>query len=177
MDPERRKRLLVIVSVLCIGAWAGDRLVLTPLLNLWRTRSSRIQELQQELSQHAGLLEREADLRARWEQMRKSALPVRVADAEARVLQSVTGWTSDSRLSVSSLKPRWVKAGKDAELLEIQLEGTGNMEAVVRFLYALEKDALPLRVEDLAIASQDERGERLNLTVRFTGLVLQEATS
>jgi len=177
VDPERRKRLLIIVTACCVGLWVLDRLVLEPGIGFWTGRSSEIQKLDKDITESSALLDRENDLKDRWRMMRKQSLPKRVTDAEQLVFQSVSHWASESRLSVTSLKPRWSKAPPLAQTLEIQLEGSGTMEAVSKFLFALETDKLPLRVEDLQISAQDEKGDKLALSVRFTGLVLEEAAS
>ncbi|MBI5091002.1 MAG: hypothetical protein HZB26_00995 [Candidatus Hydrogenedentes bacterium] len=177
MDPERRKRLLIIAAAICIGAFALDRLVITPSFEYWNGRSAQIQELDKEIAESGGLLDREGELRQRWDTMKTQSLPKRVSDAESLVFQSVSRWASESKLSVTSLKPRWVKVPPMAQTLEIQLEGTGNIENLSKFLFALETDALPLRVEDLQVSAQDDKGEKLALSVRFSGLVLEETST
>jgi hypothetical protein len=176
VDLERRKRLLVIVTIICVGAWMADNFVIAPMTNLWQERSARIQELTDDMAKNSGLVDREDSLKARWEDMRKRALPTRVSDAENAVFQGVNEWTSDSSLVVTALKPRWTRMDRDKQTLEIQLEGSGNIEAVTRFVYDLEGSPLPLRIEDKGITSQDEKGGRLNLSLRFTGLVIEEVS-
>ena len=43
MEVKQRERNLVIVTMVCIGLFALDRLVLTPLANLWSERSEKLQ--------------------------------------------------------------------------------------------------------------------------------------
>ncbi|HOS03670.1 MAG TPA: hypothetical protein PKZ01_11360 [Candidatus Hydrogenedentes bacterium] len=176
MAPERRKQLLLAVALMCMGAFAFDRLALTPGLVVWNERSARILELEKNIAESDGLLQRETALKERWESMKGRSLPARVSDAESTVLQSVGRWAGDSGLSVTSLKPRWNRLGPMAQTLEFQLEGSGNMESVAKFLYALETDPLPLKVEDMLISAQDDQGDRLVLSARFSALVLEETS-
>jgi hypothetical protein len=97
--------------------------------------------------------------------------------AEDQVLKSVGRWARDSRLSVTSLKPRWLRDEDDFRKLEFRAAAEGNMESIARFVYELERDPLPLKIEDIEIAARDERGDRLSLGVRFSGLVLMEENS
>jgi Tfp pilus assembly protein PilO len=177
VDSDRRKRLLIIVTVLCAGAWLGDTFVFTPVTNAWNERSARIAELEQNIAKSAALLDRQPALKGRWQEMKKRSLPARTTDAENLVFQEVNQWSSNSGLGITSLKPRWARIEKDKQTFEIQLEGNGDIEKVSRFVYDVETSPLPLRVEDLAITSQDETGTHLNLSLRFTGLVLEEAAS
>lgn len=185
MDVERRKRWLVIGAIVCVGLWLADTFVLTPLTELWKERSARIVELEGEIGKSGGLLDREAFLKSRWKDMKDQALPSRGSDAEQAVFQEVSQWTSDINLSVTSLKPRWtampgtlVKTRSDQEkqMLDIQLEAIGNMEGIVKFVFALESSRLPLRVEDIEVSLPNNNAGRLNLSLRFTGLVLTEET-
>ena len=173
MEAERRRRILIVAVILCAGAWVADNVVFTPLYNLWTTRSTRIQELRQELAKSSGLLDRRPELKARWEDKKKRALPNRVSDAEKAVFESVSRWAAESNLKVNSVKPRWTHLKREAETLEIELECLGGMESLVKFVYELECGSLPLRVEDLEIASQDKEGSTLKLNLRFSGLVLE----
>lgn len=154
--------------------WLADTFVFTPLTDLWRERSARIEELNQEIAKSGGLLDRQASLRKRWEEMTERGLPKRTSDAENAVFQAVNQWTSESKLGVTSLKPRWARLERDKQTFEVQLEGNGDMETVARFIYDLETSSLPLRVEDVSITSQDETGKHLSVSLRFTGLVLEE---
>ena len=67
MGNDRRQKLLLIAAIICIGALAGDHFVVTPLANLWKARSSRITELQSNLAKGVLLVDRDEDLRSRWD--------------------------------------------------------------------------------------------------------------
>lgn len=177
MDSERRKKLLIIVTALCVGLWVGDTFVVEPVLAAWQERSARIEELDGKITESAALLDRENDLRERWQDMRKGALPVSVSDAERGLLEAVSRWASDSHLSITSIKPRWVEMDANSKLLEVQVEGAGSMEAVTRFVYGQETDPLPLRMEELELTAADATGSTLSMEARFTGLVLERTSS
>ena len=174
MEAKRRKRILAVAAIVCVAAVAGDRLVLSPLNNLWTTRSERIAELEKSLSKGRLLVDREQAMKERWQDMKNRSLPAEMSMSEDRILKSVGRWVRDSRLSVTSLKPRWTDEEEDFKKLEFRAAAQGGMESVARFLYELETDPLPLKVEDVEIAARDESGDMLTLAVRFTGLVLVE---
>ena len=121
-------------------------------------------------------MDRKSDLQARWADMKKRALPGRASDAEKAVLESVNQWIAESKLTVTALKPHWTRPNKEAQVFEVQLDGKGTMESTARFIYALETGNLPLRVENLELISQNEKGQELNISLRFSGLVLEEAS-
>ncbi len=177
MDSERRKKILIVATLVCVGAWAADRIVVGPLLGAYQARADRIAELEADLAESEALLERAPSLEARWREMRDAALSPAASEAEQAVLQSVNAWASDSRFRLASIKPRWVTVDSEHRLLEVQVEGAGDMAALARFIYGLESDPLPLRVEELEIRVEDEAAGRLGLTARFSGLVLESSAA
>jgi hypothetical protein len=57
-------------------------------------------------------------------------------------------------------------------VLDCQVNGSGDILSLARFLYELEKDPLALRIEDLEITARDDNGQQLTLSARFSGLKL-----
>jgi len=161
----------MIGAVACMAIFAGDRLIVGPLQTLWKDRTARIGELEKSLDRGQTLLTRESALQERWAEMQKRCLPTEIAAAENQALKSVDDWARQSRLGLTSLKPRWTKDEEDYKKVEFQAGAQGTMEAISRFLYMLEKSPLALRVEDVEIASRDGKGDNLTLTLRFSGLL------
>lgn len=174
MMNRNRQRWLVAAAVVCAGGLLLDRAVLPPLTASWNARSERIAEVKELLDDGELLLEREASIRERWEEMTALALPADRAAAENAVLNAVDQWAAESRLAVSSLKPRWMRTEGVFARLEVQATAEGRPEAVLAFLYALERDRLPLCVESARLAPRDDRGRLLEIKVTFTALARGE---
>ncbi len=177
MGFKRRERILVITAVACLVAWAADQLLIEPLWKTWNTRQQRLQEVSASLVKGGALVARKDSLDARWREMRARSLPADVPSAEQAVFQAVSRWAGDSRLGLSSLKPRWSDEDNGRRQLELSAAAQGDLEQIARFIYELERDPLAFRVEDMDITARDNRGEILSLTLRFTGLVLTEEKS
>ncbi len=174
MGPDRRRRVLMVAAIVAVGAVAGDRVILTPLLDFWKARTERVADLEKSLGKGRVLAEREETMKDRWQEMKERSLPVDMSLAEDQVLKSVGRWARDSRLGVTSLKPRWLRDEDDFRKIEFRAAAEGNIESIARFVYELERDPLPLKIEDIEIAARDERGGRLSLSVRFSGLVIKD---
>ena len=177
MEVRKREKTLVIAAAICVAIFVGDRLVLSPLQALWTQHKARIAELEQSLNRGGALLGREAVLNERWQEMKKRCLPFDMAAAENQTLKSVDAWARQSRLAMSSLKPRRTDDGEDLKKVEFQASAQGSMESICRFLYQLEKSPQALRVEEMGIASRDGKGDSLTLTLRFSGLLSLEKES
>ena len=45
MNIDNRQRTLAVIAIAAIGLLAGDKLVLSPLLNSWKERSARTEDI------------------------------------------------------------------------------------------------------------------------------------
>jgi hypothetical protein len=169
---KNRQQLLGIAAVIGVAILVSDKLIITPLINGWKARSERIAELKKSVNQGNLLLLREQAIRNRWDSMRTNTLPDNISAAENEVLQAFERWSQDSRISISSIKPQWKRAGEDYMTLECRADAFGNMQTLTRFLYDVEKDPLALKVDSVEITSRDNDGQQLSLALQVSGLLL-----
>lgn len=172
MKINNRQQILAIVAGLTLALLVGDRLVLSPLMRSWKERAARIVQLRKDISQGSLLSDREETIRQRWQSMRTNTLPDNMSAAENEVLQAFEHWSQISRISIASIKPQWKRAGDDYMTLECRADAFGNIEALSRFLYNVERDPLALRVESVEITSRDNEGRQLSLGLQVSGLLL-----
>jgi Tfp pilus assembly protein PilO len=176
MAAKRRERHLVIAALVCLGLLAGRSLVLGPIHEGWKARSVRIAELDGLVERGELLMDQSDAIGRRWAAMHERSLPADTSEAENKVIGAVGRWAADSRLTVTDRKPRWQLGEEEGGRLEVRVSGNGDMRAIARFLYELERDPLALRLEDVSVRARDDRGAELALEARFTGLIMPEAT-
>jgi len=169
---KNRQQLLIIGVIAVAALFAGDKLILTPLGNLWTARSKQIAELKKKVESGAQLIQREQSLHNHWNQMRTNTLPVNPSRAEQQLLRAFDRWSQDSKISITSLSPQWKHDSDDFMTLQCRVEAAGNMSAVSRFLYDVEKDPMALRLEIVEVSSRDAEGQQLALGLQVSGLVL-----
>jgi hypothetical protein len=172
MNIHNRQQLLAVIAITAIAFLAADRLLITPLAASWQQRSARLHDLKQAVSQGALLLEREDTIRSRWERMRSQSLPAQLSVAQDLVLKSFDRWAQESGASIGSIRPQWKTPEPGYSLLECRADASGKLENLARFLYALEKDPLALKVELLEMTSNDNNGQQITLTLQVSGLLL-----
>ncbi|MGV3772916.1 MAG: hypothetical protein ACO1QB_08445 [Verrucomicrobiales bacterium] len=172
MNANNRQKMLMIVAMVGGAIFVGDRLVLSPLISSWKERSKAIAELQQSVTKGTQLLEREQVLSERWSQMRTNTLPENLSAAENLVFKAFDRWSSESNISIASIKPEWKQAGEDYVTLECRADGFGSIDAIAKFLYQLERDQLALRVDLVEITARDNNGQQLAIGVQVSGLQL-----
>lgn len=173
---KNRPQMLVIVAAIAAALLLGDKLIISPLTRGWKERSATIKDLTQRVSEGSLLLQREDTIRLRWGHMRTNVLPESVSTAENEVLRAFERWSQDSRISISSIKPQWKQVADDYMTLECRAEAFGTIEALTRFLFEIEKDELPLRVEAVEIVSRDNDGQQLGVALQVSGLQLKTET-
>lgn len=171
---NRREKLLAITAAAVIGLLAVDRMAIRPLTQLWKDRATRIEELNTSINKGELLTARADDIRRRWAEMQSGTLPDNRPDAENLILKALSEWNKFSRITFTAIKPQWKNVDEDHSILECRAAVTGDMEAITRFIYALEDDELPLRVENMQLSAQDKNGQELSLDIVFSGLLLNQ---
>jgi len=175
MNLSNRQHLLGAVAALLIGAWAGDRWILTPLLKTWDGRTAEIQRLRKAVDRGNALLRDENRLRESWDQIRTNSLALEPADAENQVFKAFDAWSRESGVSIAGLRPQWKRTDDAFATLECRADVSGSLDSLTRFLYQAEQDPLGIRVESLELTTRDPNGSQLTLSVQVSGLQLKNA--
>jgi hypothetical protein len=172
LDLRNRQHLLLLIAGLVVAYYVGDRVLLTPLLESWKSRSARIAAFRRDIAHGRETLRRESVVRSRWAQMQTNALPGGISSAEGAVLKAFDRWSGESRISVTSVKPQWKHPADDYMTLECRVDAFGNLSSLTRFLYEVEKDALGVRLESLELSTKESDGSQLTLSLQVNGLYL-----
>ena len=170
---SNRQRLLLVGAIAAIALLLGDRMVLTPLTNAWRSRTAEISKLQKNVFDGRGAIARAASTQARWQEMQTQALPKEPAQAEQDLISAFDRWGRASNAELGSIKPQWKRgANSRYSLLECRVDASGSLATLTRFLYEVEKSSLALRIESIELTSRDDFGQKLTLGLLVSGLRL-----
>src|ERR1044071_6187060 len=96
-------------------------------------------------------------------EMRTNTLPNNPSRSEQQVLAAFNRWSQESRASITSINPQWKKDSTNYMTLQCRVEATGNINALSRFLYDIERDPMALRLEIVELSSHDTEGQVLAL--------------
>lgn len=173
METKNRQKLLIILVAIAVALFVGDRIVFEPLVAGWKSRDKEIAELRSKLDNGHHLLQREEQLRSRWESMSTNSLSANQSAGEGELFKAFDRWESDSRITRVGLKPQW-KQGEDEtySTLECRADYNGDMDKIKRFLYEVEKDPMGIKVDNVEITSRDDNGQQLTLALQVSGLQL-----
>lgn len=180
MQIKNRQQLLIIGAVVAIALFAGDQLVLSPLLKVWSTRAARVAELHKKIDQGNMLVQREQlpgqSIRSRWDKMSRNALPNNTSAAEQQVYKAIDLWAQNSGVAISAITPQWKHDSDDYMTFECRVDAAGDLGKLSRFLYSVEQDPMALKLELVELGARDKEGQQLSLGLQLSGLVLNTPT-
>jgi Tfp pilus assembly protein PilO len=176
VQTDKRQQTLIIVVVVAIALFAGDRFLFSPLTQAWKARNLRIDELRTQVEQSKTLLAREQAVRSSWERIRRNSLPRNTSAAEQQFFRAIDQWAQDSRVSILAITPQWKQDANDYMTLQCHVDLSGGLGALSRFLYDVEKDPMAIKLDSVELASRDKEGQVLALGLQLSGLVLTPGT-
>lgn len=175
MNLQNRQHVLGLVAAIVVGAWGGDRWILTPLIKSWEARSALVAQLKKSVERGTSLLRDESSIREAWNRVRTNSLSLEASIAENQMLKAFDAWSQESGVSISGLRPQWKRTDEDFATLECRADVSGTLPALTRFLFDAEQDPLGVRVESLELTTRDVNGSQLTLALQVSGLQLKSA--
>lgn len=172
MPTKNRQQFLTIAAIAAVALFAGDRLVLSPLLATWGGRAARLTELRKQVAQGKMLLQREQSIRSRWQQMSGNTLPGNTSAAEQQVFKAIDLWAQNSGVTISAITPQWKHDSDDYMTFECRVDAAGDLGKLSRFLYSVERDPMALKLALVELGARDKEGQQLSLGLQLSGLVL-----
>lgn len=171
MGLSKRERIIVLVTLLAVGALAADRFVRAPIANGLRELRAERQKSLAQVTRAKNLLQQKQQI-----EQKKALLPEGLrsdTEAESRVAKALDKWAEDARLMLTSVKPDRMASG-DKGLKEILfvIAGKGSLDAVAWFLYQVETSDLPIKVKHIQLGSTSEAGDNMSLELRISTLYL-----
>lgn len=172
MQIKNRQQLLIVGAVTAIALFAGDKLLLTPLLNEWDARAAQITALRKEVASNKTYLARQMGLRSHWRDISARTFTNETSAAEQQVFQAIDNWAQNTGVTINAITPQWKHDSDDYMTYEVRIDAAGDMDRLSRFLYRAEREPLALRFESVEMASRDKEGRQLSLGLQLSGLVL-----
>jgi hypothetical protein len=176
MQIKNRQQILIIGAIAAIVLFAGDRLILAPLLKAWNGRATRIADLHKNINRAQTMLQREqlprSSIRSRWEGMSRNTLTNNPSAAEQQVFKAVDLWAQNSGVMISAVTPQWKHDSDDYMTFECRVDAAGDLGKLSRFLYSAERDPMALKFELVELGARDKEGQQLSLGLQLSALVL-----
>jgi hypothetical protein len=167
----QRERIILIVTLLCVGLLIVSKFVVDPVQARLDEMEARRQQLQGDLEEAQMLLGNRGTMQRKWNTLVADGLR-NDAEAESKVLSALGEWADGAGLSLSSIKPDRVASDKGLQEMIFTVAGKGTIEAVSRFLWQIETAALPARIRDMQLGSGSESESTMSLQLHLSVLYL-----
>jgi hypothetical protein len=173
MNPNNRKQLLMIIAIVMVGLWVADKVIFTPLTNLYKARSLEAADLRKYILENKGKIQQEPIMQRRWDDMSKRTLPQTTSEAEGMLFNAIEKWKQDTRVTVNTIRPQWKSgASDDYSVLECRIDAAGTMDTIARFVDQIEHSSMALKVESMEVTTSDKNGQQMTLALMISGLRL-----
>ena len=174
MGLSKRERMIVLATILVVGALIVDRLIRAPIAN-------HLGELRDQRQQMLAQVAKDKNLLAEKEQRERKNKKLQTedfrsdAEAESRVAEALNKWSRDARLELASIKPDRVAGDKGLKEIVFVVAGKGSLDSVAWFLYQVETSELPLKVKYMQLGSTSESGDNMSMELRLSTLYVAAA--
>jgi Tfp pilus assembly protein PilO len=171
MGLSKRERIIVLMTIVVVGALGADRLVLAPVTDRLGQLKSEEQQLAAQFKQAQNLIER----RKQAERKSKTLLPGVLqgdTEAESRVGKALGKWSEDAGVMLTSVKPDRMPGDKGLKEIVFVVVGKGSLDAVTWFVYQVERSELPIKVKSMQLGSTSESGQSISLELHLSTLYL-----
>jgi hypothetical protein len=172
MNIKDRQSFLVILTAAAAGLFVLVNFVFTPLQGWWSDRQTQIRQLRQKVTDGNQMVRREAGIRSRWKDMQDNALPADAPQAEQKFLNALDGWARLSGAEITSRMPQWKNDSTNFMTLNCRVEAAGDLSALSRFIFNIEKGPMMVRLDSVELSSHDNSGQQMTLGLEINGLAL-----
>jgi Tfp pilus assembly protein PilO len=169
---KNRQNFLVMLTIAVVGLFVAVNFIFTPLQGWWSERQAQVRDLRDKVRDGNQLIKREAGIRSHWEEMRANALPATMSQAEQTFLKAMDGWSHGSGAVITSLMPQWKVDSTNYMTLDCRVETAGDLNALSKFIYNIEKGPLAVRLDSVELSSHDNNGQQMTLGLEINGLAL-----
>lgn len=170
MGLSKRERLIVLLTLIAVGALVADWLVWAPIANRLNALKGERDKALADVA-HAKLVFQQSEQVDRREEKRKARLRGD-AETESEVTKALDRWAQDARLTLTSVKPDRLAGDKGVKEIVFVVAGKGTLDAVAWFLFQVETSELPIKVKYMQLGSAGEAGDSMSLELRVSALYL-----
>lgn len=172
MKLNRREIILGLITLVVVVV----AFVLMPLAGVWSARQVEIKNLRAKVTEGQQLVKRERAISGQWEGMQNNSLAANTSAAEQQFLRALENWSRDSGAEVTSILPQWKNDATNYFTLACRVEAAGDLGTLTKFLYAIEKGPLAVKLDDIELTAHDATGQQMTLALELNGLALQMGT-
>lgn len=170
---SKRERIIALMTLVIVGAFVLSKTVLGPVRGHLQMTEDKKQELLAQVVEAQNLFKRRQMLERKWKTMLSDGLRSD-EEAESRVARALDEWSTNTGLTLSSVKPERAAGDKGLSEMTFTVAGKGRLDAVARFVYEVETAKMPIKVKDMQLGSS-ESADTMSLQLTLSALYLGAA--
>jgi hypothetical protein len=168
---SKRERIILIVTLACVGLLLGSKFAYDPMKAKLDDLGMQRTSLEGELTEANLLLENLPRWQRTWKDLKANGLQ-NATETESRVFSALREWSRTAGMSVSSIKPDRISSDKGMHEMIFTVAGKGSLESVARLLWEIETAPLPVKIKDMTLGSSSDAGESMSLQLHLSALYL-----
>ncbi|HEY2342991.1 MAG TPA: hypothetical protein VGH90_08185 [Chthoniobacteraceae bacterium] len=168
MQSNRREELLKIGAVVGVALLLLNYVVINPALDHWKDQSDAITALRSKVNRGKQLIARERAVRDRWAEMQRTQMPDDITESGNQIWDALNRWAQASGVMITNVNPSMRPHPEGYDTYDWQVNATSDQASLGHLIHEVEIDPLPARMEDCIIAAKDNKGQQLNLTLKFS---------
>jgi hypothetical protein len=172
MKIQNRQQFLIALAIAAAGMFVAVNFIFTPLQQWWADRQVQVRQLRTEVTEGNKLVKRETVIRNHWKDMQANALAANPSQAEQQFLKALDGWARESGAGITSIMPQWKNDATNYMTLNCRVETAGELSALSKLIYAIEKGPLAVRLDTVELSVHDNNGQQMTLGLEINGLAL-----
>lgn len=175
MKLSTRERYIAIATGAVVLLLVLDSFIVTPWLAAREDLATRLEVRREEMTRAEQTFTNLRRAKRRWAELAGATLKADASEAEGQLLNSLRDWSEDSGLSVSAVRPDRMGGSNGFGRVALRATGTGRMRDVTRFLWNVETAKVPVRLEELQVATRKPGEDDLTLQFTLATIYLQPA--
>lgn len=173
MKLSKRERYIGIATGSVLGLLVLDSLIITPWMETRADLARRLEAAREEMTRAEQTFTNLRRANRRWAELAGETLPSDASTAEGQLLNALGDWAEDSGLSVSAVRPDRTGGSNGFGRVTLRASGTGRMRQVTEFLWNVEAADVPVRMEELQVATRKPGEDDLSLQFTLATIYLQ----
>jgi hypothetical protein len=171
MNLSAREKIIALFTAIVVVFVVGYLFLIAPYLANRAQLAEDIKSTQSQYDDETKLLAAQPRVAADWKSLLAGNLKTIPAQASGKTQDALYDWARSARFNLQSVKPDRPRQDKDFQQIRFQASGAGTTASIYRFLAAIEKSDLPLKIEELRVNSRKDGTDDLNITLTLSALI------
>lgn len=170
---SKREKIILAVTLVVVGIFFSDRLVLHPLVGIFRSTDQEFQDLEVNIKKSVRLLSQKNHLQEEVKKYASYSVQAKSAEEEAvALLKAIEGLAGEAGVNLVYVKPAAAKTEERLKKYYANLEFEAQMEQLIKFFYQVESSTQLLKIEKFSVQPSAEGSSVVRCVVTVSRSVI-----